>query len=244
VVLLYKRAIWGIAQRLGRTDVLGVIDAEARQALREDIAVEALLASLLTSNQVYVDVGANRGQTLREAVRVAPYGRHLAFEPIPGLAATVTREFPSVDCRALALGARRQSARFCHFTKLDGWSGLRRASGLSDAQGRPTFIDVQVSTLDDELTDVTARVIKIDVEGAEQDVLEGGVSVISRTRPVVIFEHVREAAALYGNAFEAPWDLLTDLGYRIFSVTGEGPFTRTAFGEASTQVNWLATPEG
>jgi FkbM family methyltransferase len=242
-VLLYKRAIWGIARRIGRPDLAGAIDTEARLALREDVAIEAILASSLKDDGTYVDVGTNRGQLLREAVRIAPHGHHVAFEPIPDLAAEVAREFPDVDCRAIALGDRREAKRFCHFTKLDGWSGLRRHPSISDAQGGPVMIDVEVSTLDEEMAEVMPSVVKIDVEGAEQAVLEGARDVLFRARPLVIFEHVREAAAMYGDAPEAPWDLLTELGYRIFSVTGEGPFTRAAFARATGVVNWLATPE-
>jgi FkbM family methyltransferase len=242
-VSFYKRAIWAAAQRTGRTYLLGAIDAEARQALREDLATEAILASSLRSDGMYVDVGTNRGQVLRDAVRIAPHGRHMAFEPIPNLAAQLTREFPDVDCRAIALGARREVTKFCHFTRLDGWSGLRRYPTVSDAQGGPVFIDVQVSTLDAEVADMTPSVIKIDVEGAERSVLEGSRSVLARARPIVIFEHVLDAAAMYGDAPEAPWDLLTELGYRIFSLTGDGPITRSRFAEATGIVNWLATPD-
>jgi FkbM family methyltransferase len=242
-VSFYKRAIWGVTQRLGKTYLLGAIDAEARQALREDVAMEAILSSLLRSDGIYVDVGANKGQTLRDAVRVAPRGRHLAFEPIPGLAAEVAREFPGVDCRAMALGARKEVTKFCHFTRLEGWSGLRRYPSVSDAAGAPVFIDVEVSTLDDELGELHPSVIKIDVEGAELGVLEGARSVLARARPVVIFEHVLEAAAMYGGAHEAPWDLLSELGYRVFSLTGEGPVSRSSFARPNGTVNWLATPE-
>lgn len=238
----YKRAIWGVALRTGKTHLLGAIDAEARGALREDLAMEAILASALRSDGTYVDVGTNRGQVLRNAVRIAPHGRHVAFEPIPSLAAEVAREFPDVDCRAMAIADRREMTSFCHFTRLDGWSGLRRYPTVSDAQGAPVFIDVQVSTLDTELIDLTPSVIKIDVEGAELAVLEGSRDVLARARPIVIFEHVLDAAAMYGETPEAPWDLLTELDYRIFSLTGAGPFTRSAFAEATGIVNWLATP--
>jgi FkbM family methyltransferase len=240
---LYKQAIWGAAQRAGKTYLLGAIDAESRQTLREAVAMEAILASSLRSDGTYVDVGTNRGQVLRDAVRIAPRGHHIAFEPIPSLAAGVTREFPSVDCRAIALGARKELTTFCHFTRLDGWSGLRRYPTVSDAKGGPVFIDVEVSTLDAEVAEISPSVIKIDVEGAEQAVLTGSRSVLARARPLVIFEHVLDAAAMYDDAPEAPWDLLTELGYRIFSLTGDGPFTRSMFVEAVGIVNWLATPD-
>jgi FkbM family methyltransferase len=240
---LHKRAIGAASRRLGRPELLAVVDAVARQAQREELAISAILASSLAGDGVYVDVGANRGQILGEAVRVAPRGRHVAFEPIPSLAAELARAFPDVDCRQMALGSHQEVTQFCHFTLLDGWSGLRRHPTISDMQGHPEYIDVEVSTLDAEVGGMTPAVIKIDVEGAELAVLEGGRSLLARAGPIVIFEHVPEAAAMYGDAPEAPWDLLGELGYRIFSVTGEGPFTRSAFGRGAATVNWLATPE-
>jgi FkbM family methyltransferase len=240
---LVNRLIGGISRRLGRPELLAAVYAGARQALHEEIAISAVLASTLRSGATYIDVGANRGQVLREAVRVAPDGRHLAFEPIPTLAAEVARSFPDVDCRQMALGAHAGTEEFCHFRALDGWSGLRRSPEISDQRGDPEYITVQVSTLDAEIGDISPAVIKIDVEGAELQVLEGGRSVISQRRPAIIFEHVAPAAALYGAPPAACWDLLVELGYRVFSVTGDGPFTRSAFADSARIVNWLAIPD-
>jgi FkbM family methyltransferase len=241
-VRLYKRAIGALSRRLDRPELLSVVDAGARQAAREEIAIRAILASSLPSEGVYFDVGANRGQILREALRVAPRARHVAFEPIPSLAAELARTFPDVDCRALALAARQEVTQFCYFQRLDGWSGLRRHPSISDDQGAPQYIDVHVSTLDIEAAELTPSIVKIDVEGAELAVLEGGRSLLARARPLIIFEHVADTASLYGDEPGAAWDLLTDLGYRIFSVTGDGPFTRAKFVSSTEVVNWLATP--
>ncbi len=142
----------------------------------------------------------------------------------------------------MALGARAERTQFCHFTQLDGWSGLRRQPEISDERGRPQYIAVEVSTLDEQLADLAPSVVKIDVEGAELGVLEGGRAVLARARPVVILEHVGAAAALYDVTSEAVWDLVTQLGYTVFAVSGEGPFTRLAFAAATGTVNWLLTP--
>lgn len=238
---LTTRAIAAASRRLGRPELLAAFNPVARQAQRDEIGISAVLACTLRGDGTYVDVGTNRGQVLREAVRVAPGARHIAFEPIPSLAAELVREFPDVDCRRKALGARAELAQFCYFRRLDGWSGLRRNPEVSDSRGDPEYIDVEVSTLDAEVGGLTPTVVKIDVEGAELAVLEGARSVLSGARPVVIFEHASEVAGLYGGPAGAPWDLLDELDYEIFSVTGEGPFTRTAF-TASTVLNWLAIP--
>jgi len=237
-----RRTIGAVSRRLERPELLAAVYPRARQALREEIGISAIIASSLRSDATYIDIGANRGQILREAVRVAPRGRHVAFEPIPAVAADLARAFPDVDCRQLALGARPGAAEFCHFRSLDGWSGLRRSPEISDERGDPEYITVNVSTLDAEIGELIPRVVKIDVEGAELDVIEGGRSLLSQARPVVIFEHVAEAAALYDAPPGAVWDALTELDYEIFSVTGDGPFTRPEFVENTGVVNWLARP--
>jgi FkbM family methyltransferase len=239
---LTRRAVGALSRRLDRPELLAAVYPGARQALREEIGIRAILASTMRNDATYVDVGANRGQILREAVHLAPRGRHLAFEPVPSVAADLASAFPGVDCRQLALGARRETAKFCHFRSLDGWSGLRRSPEISDERGDPEYITVTVSTLDAEIGDRTPRVVKIDVEGAELGVMEGARTLLSQARPVVIFEHVAAAAALYGSSPENLWDLLAELKYEIFSVTGDGPFTRREFANNTSVVNWLARP--
>jgi FkbM family methyltransferase len=237
-----RRATGALARRLDRPELLATVYAGARRELHEEIAIRAVLAACLASEATYVDVGANRGQVLGEAVRTAPRGRHVAFEPIPELAAELATTFPSVDCREMAVGAQPGTAEFCHFRTLDGWSGLRRSPEISDERGDPEYLDVTVSTLDAQLEGLRPRAIKIDVEGAELDVLQGARTILGEARPLVIFEHVARASALYGAAPEAPYDLLLELGYEVLPVTGGGPVTRAQFAAEGAVVNWLARP--
>jgi FkbM family methyltransferase len=241
---LLRRTVGALSRRLERPELLAALYPQARQALREEIGIKAILASTLLSHSTYVDVGANRGQVLVEAVRVAPRGRHIAFEPIPAVAADLALAFPGVDCRQLALGARQETSTFCHFRSLEGWSGLRRSPDISDERGDPEYITVTVSTLDAEIGDLMPHVdvVKVDVEGAELSVMEGARTLLSAARPVLIFEHVASAAALYGSSSESLWDLLAGLDYEIFSVTGDGPCARHEFAADATVVNWLARP--
>jgi FkbM family methyltransferase len=241
---LTRRTVGALSRRLERPELLAAIYPSARQEMREAIGIKAILASTLRSHSTYLDVGANRGQILAEAVRVAPQGRHIAFEPIPAVAADLAVAFPGVDCRQMALGDSRETTTFCHFRNLEGWSGLRRSPEISDERGDPEYITVTVSTLDAEVGKSTPRVdvVKIDVEGAELGVMEGARTLLSEAMPVLIFEHVAAAAALYGASSEDLWDLLAGLGYEIFSVTGDGPYARREFAARTAVVNWLARP--
>jgi FkbM family methyltransferase len=239
---LLRRALGSLSRRLDRPELLAAFYSGARQAEHEAIGIAATLASSLRDDSLYIDVGANRGQVLTDAVRIAPGARHIAFEPIPRLAAELQARFPTADCRRLAVGAVPEVTQFCYFTELDGWSGLRRNPEISDERGRPEYIDVEVSTLDLQLGELTPTLIKIDVEGAELAVLEGGRTLLARARPLLILEHVAAAAHAYGTTSEAVWDELDRLGYTVFAATGGGPFTRSAFAAEETIVNWLATP--
>lgn len=239
---LTRRVMGAASRRLGRPELLAAFSTADRQALREELAIRAILAAALPRDATYVDVGANRGQVLREAVRVAPAGRHLAFEPIPTLAASLAASFAGVDCRRRALGDHAHTATFCHFTSMDGWSGLRRSPEVSDERGTPEYIDVEVSTLDAEIGELVPRVVKIDVEGSELDVLAGARTLLAEAKPLVIFEHVATAAALYDASPQSLWELLAESGYEVFAVTGEGPFDARAFAQSATIVNWLARP--
>jgi FkbM family methyltransferase len=240
-----RRGIGALSRRLGRPELLAAVDPHARQAQREEVAIRAVLATSLRGQPTYVDAGANRGQVLRDAALVAPRARLIAFEPIPALAAGLRAAFPGIDCRELALGAEQRRAEFTHFRKLDGWSGLRRSPEVTDEQGAPETIEVAVSTLDLELAGVDPAVVKIDVEGAELDVLRGGREMLARSRPVLVFEHVPSAAALYGASTEQLWELLAGLDYELLELTGGPPLTRQGFlsAAAGTAVNWLARPQ-
>jgi FkbM family methyltransferase len=241
---LTHRALGAVARRVERPELVATFYSGARRLLHEEIAIKAVLAAVLRRDATYVDVGTNRGQLLGAALATAPAGRHVAFEPIPQLAAQLKRSFPQVDTRQLALSSEPGTAEFCHFRTMDGWSGLRRSPEVSDERGAPEYIDVSLSTLDIELAELVPRVIKIDVEGAELQVVQGGSALLAATKPFVIFEHAAAAAALYDSPSVALFDSLGELGYEIFTITGDGPYTRAGFAASTDVVNWFARPRG
>jgi FkbM family methyltransferase len=227
---LTHRALSAVARRVERPELLATFYSGARELLHEEIAIKAVLGAALRDHATYVDVGTNRGQLLGMALATAPEGRYVAFEPIPQLAAELRRSFPQVDTRELALSAEPGTAEFCHFRTMDGWSGLRRSPEISDERGAPEYIEVSLSTLDIEL--------------AELQVVQGGRNVLADKKPFVIFEHVAAAAALYDSPSAALWDVLHELGYEIFTITGDGPCTRSDFAASTGVVNWFARPQG
>jgi FkbM family methyltransferase len=223
---------------------MAAFDQVARRDLRDELAMRAILAAKLGPTSTFVDVGANVGQWTAEAVRCAPAGRHIAFEPIPALQQHIRRALPSVDVRGVALAQSSGAADFCYFTGMPGWSGLRQRPEVDPQQGRPTWIPIRVSRLDDEIGDLSPTVIKIDVEGNELAVLLGAANTVATTRPLVVFEHQPEAARLYGHASPEIWTFFDQLGMRVFDQQGGGPYSLREFESQARHllINWLAVP--
>ena len=67
--------------------------------------------------------------------------------------------------------------------------------------------------------------VKIDVEGAEEEVLLGALETLRRHRPLVAFEHGLGSADVYGTTPDRIHDLLCgQLGYEIYGLDGDGPY--------------------
>lgn len=147
-----------------------------------------LLPALCPPDRCMVDVGANVGIYTRAAVR---HVRHVyAVEPIPRLAAALRHLYRNSNVTVLECGLsdRPGSARL-FVPRIDGTSVETRASLIArnaEKQDREE-LTVKLETLDGlGITDV--GLIKIDVEGHEQEVLDGGAGLIERDRPCAIVE--------------------------------------------------------
>lgn len=205
-----------------------------------------VLSSVLARDGQAIDVGAHSGAILREILRVAPEGQHIAFEPLPHCVASLRREFPQVDVREAALSDRNGTTSFIHVEHAPEYSGMRERTypGAEDSPRR--LITVRTERLDDSLpAGFHPSLIKIDVEGAELLVMRGALETLRRARPTIIFEHGIGASERYGYGPEDVHDLLCrELGMRIFDLDGQGPYSRQRFIDtfAAPIWNFVAVP--
>ncbi len=117
-----------------------------------------------------------------------------------------------------------------------GYSGLRERR-----YDRPhedvVQTTVRTARLDDEVdADRPIHLVKIDVEGAELQVLQGGERVLSRWRPYIVLEHGLGAADRYGTRPEDVYDLLSGWGLQVSLLhrwlarrPASGPLDRAGF---------------
>jgi FkbM family methyltransferase len=149
---------------------------------------ETQLASrLLGPGMTVADVGANWGYfTLLCAHRVGATGRVLALEPHPRLvtllAGNVGRNgLSQVEVLRVAAGAAAGSTPFVGFDERGGNWGVSRAARGNDL----TDFEAPAATLDgllDERRLDRVDLVKIDIEGAEVDALQGMTAGLMRGR--------------------------------------------------------------
>jgi FkbM family methyltransferase len=133
-----------------------------------------------------LDIGANVGAySLLLGQWVGPAGSVYAFEPAPLMFDGLVRHIELNDLARVVHPVRAAVGRTSATAPLvvAGTRGESRLAGASDT-GMPT-IDVAVTTIDEFCAQhhLTPAFIKVDVEGAELDVLRGARATIRRSLP-------------------------------------------------------------
>lgn len=169
-----------------------------------------------------VDIGCHKGEFLEDVLRLAPKGRHMAFEPLPDLAKILRRKFHAAPVVVwdVALAAENGISDFVIVPEAPAYSGLRERTYPSGVRHLEK-IQVQVRRLDDVLPpDYCPHLIKIDVEGAEWEVLKGAENILRRCHPVLLFEFGRGASDQYGVGPEILFPWLQEKGYSLYTLNG------------------------
>jgi FkbM family methyltransferase len=212
---------------------------------RDSAMLTRLLAWSLAPGSSCIDVGAHTGNVLVEMCRVAPRGRHIAYEPLPHLAEHLRAQFPDVDVRCAALSDHAGESSFARVRAAEAWSGLLYRPLPDNAEPDLEEITVTLEVLDDALPPgFVPAMIKIDVEGAEEQVIRGALRTLREHKPLVVFEHGLGSANAYGTEPDDVFRLLVDeAGLRVFDLDGGGPYDRDEFSRAFyafERVNWVA----
>jgi FkbM family methyltransferase len=184
-----------------------------------EVPVQKTVASLLRDGDVFYDIGANVGFFSVLAGRlVGPAGAVYAFEPVPANASTVERNarlnrLGNIEVLRVAVShqAGRSELFLAHYA---GGAALKSAAVPPDLAGS---ILVDTSPIDDLVKARRIRppdVVKIDVEGAEKDVLQGMLDVLREWRPKVILEVDDADEARCDGKLAACRGFLQDLRYR------------------------------
>ena len=178
----------------------------------------------VTASAGLIDVGVNIGQTLLKLKSIDDGLRWIGFEPNPTCVALVhelirLNGFAGCQLVPVALSDRPGALPLIASSEADDCASVVPELRPDRRPFREQYIAALVfDQLPLPLADI--RVVKIDVEGAERQVLSGMQEFLARERPAIVCEvlHAHAAETLDSCAREsrAMEDLFSRLDYRIF----------------------------
>ncbi len=187
-----------------------------------DRKITWLCGRLVRPGDTVLDIGTNIGMvTLRLAALVGPSGCVHSFEPNPalheGLRETIERNrLKNVRLHPIALGSEEATLELCVPRYNTGTASLvRRRGGATSVMA--TVPVRPLSRVIEEEGIESIRLLKLDVEGFEAEVLKGGRDALERVRPeALLFELDERFAGKYRD--EPSIRILRELDYEFLSI--------------------------
>lgn len=191
--------------------------------------VQRAMLTILKPGMTFFDVGANVGFHSTVACRLIDpaRGHVVSFEPLAANADQIEvnarlNNFECVRVMRLALGNHDGEARFL-LSEISSRGALETTGQVPASHSGIATVQIRrLDTLMDEAHLPAPDVMKIDVEGAEADVLAGAHETLMRDRPIMMIElhgtNTEVASALEAigyrasvlgrsaSIFEVPWD--------------------------------------
>lgn len=178
-----------------------------------------IIKKVLTSTSNAIDVGAHKGKFLDNIIEIAPKGFHYAFEPLPDMFNNLKEKYSRLNNIKLInkpLYNEIKRINFKYIVDDPGFSGIEYRSYPVE-KPRIREIPMTTTTLDSVIgQDFKVDLIKVDTEGADYFVIDGGKNLIAKHKPVIIFEFGLGGTDYYGIHSEQMFELLNTLGMRVY----------------------------
>ncbi len=212
--------------------------------------VRRVIGETLRPGMTFVDAGANLGlYTAIAAKLVGPSGKVYAFEPSAREYERAKRtveanKFENVELYRVALGEKDGTASLNVCEEAYGaYNSVGKVSHFI-AQGHVSHVEeVSCRSLDSFAAEKglrTVGMVKIDVEGAEAQVLRGGRKLFSaEDGPLVVCELSDWTASGVGSSAAEAWELLAGFGYTPYAVEVRGKSYRLSPLERQERTDYL-----
>jgi len=201
--------------------ILWVFHLDITRNLRYDRLTYRVLKKVLKPDSLCVDIGAHKGEVLEWMLNLAPKGQVAAFEPIPYLANDLRKKFENrVVIHEIALSDQTGEAEFQVVKNAPAYSGFKQRTYKTENPDIEV-IKVKTNRLDSYFENQTfPALIKIDVEGAEYQVIKGCEGIFKSSSPVLLFEFGLGAANHYDTLPENMFALLHSYNLKIYTLQG------------------------
>lgn len=200
------------------------------KAHESEIRLARFMISMLQPGDTFVDIGAHYGYfTLMAARLVGDGGKVISFEAAPKtyrlLAANVDR-YANVVAYHGAVSNIAGHLSFYEFPNLySEYNSLHLDQYFNESwyeSNHPEKVTVPAVRMDEffEEHSLSPTVIKIDVEGAEFQVISGGCQYLETSAPSLVMEYLHESRS--NAAHRRALTLLRKLGYGSYVITDGG----------------------
>jgi FkbM family methyltransferase len=185
-----------------------------------EIPVQEVLAQYLKPGDVFYDIGANVGFfTVIGAKLVGSAGQVYAFEPEPRNAETLRHNiqinhFTQVTAieKAVSCTTGQEKLKLADYC---GGHALASVDTQIDYNNTLTVKTVSIDSFVEQAKIKPPNFVKIDVEGAEIDVLKGMIQTIHKYQPTIIYEVDDKQQNIFLDKKKAIDSLLLAQGYQI-----------------------------
>lgn len=178
-----------------------------------DVIAEKLITNMCPNGGCFVDIGAHIGSISSEVLRTAPNATIYAVEAMPDKAENLQKKFKKIHVLNYAVGNDQGIIPFYVNKSRSGYSSIIQPS----SESKDIWKEIQVKTkrLDQIILDTAIDVIKIDVEGAEYDVIRGSKNIIRNFRPLIMFESGPYLSSLEKNIRIGIFNFFKDNNYIV-----------------------------
>ncbi len=225
-----------VNQLFQRTDIIATARLYTGDKLRVDLSssvgrsiwlrhvyemdVEKAIRNILGKGDVFIDIGANVGYFSVIASRIiGKSGKVYAFEAIPKICGLLSESIAINDIKNImlfnnAVYSEKNKVLF-HCMKNSAFSHISGDNTSDNA------IETDSITLDSMLHKLgKVDVMKIDVEGAEMNVLLGGEKLIDRYKPRIVMEVQDWSLQRFNYNSKDIISFLGKLGYKVYDLKG------------------------
>ena len=167
-----------------------------------------------------IDIGAHLGLfSVCSSQLTGPTGKIICFEPTPGTFAVLKDTLRLNHCdNVIALPAAVSDKEGTATFYVSETAGCNSNSLVKNKPGKElSGYEVRLVTIDSIVAEYNLQpsLIKIDAEGAELDVLKGGIKTFKDHKPLLILGLHPAFIVQKGDSLEAIFNLLSASGYRV-----------------------------
>lgn len=184
------------------------------------------MLSKLNLGDVFIDIGSNIGLfSILASKKVGEKGKVICFEPAP---ITYNRlvenielnDFKNIEARNIGLSDSEGALTFYYSDSgFDAWNSFAPDSRLKKSTVIPTStLDIQLEHVDKK----AIKLVKIDVEGWEKFVIQGGKQFFENYAPIVMVEFTEENTFNAGYPIHDIFKALENFGYEWYRIENGG----------------------